>query len=255
MQKLFDFLPRETVKSIFRQVPPAVLIEKRTISKAWSEQVSQDEACSIIETTLRQAKQLFNGEISDFQQIRDQVGEQSLFSSSNSPIEQRRFKYHIKKSPSSQTATILFNSSDHFSFSDKAALASKFLNIPITDIKNALTGKEPSREHYEEFNNLGYDILDKSRLTTVRLDYDYDKTNSIREVKEISFKPIKKKGSLYVGNETIDRVKGFFNDQKVVIKPEIKPETSPGPTPEEHQPEKVFEKVQNQVNSFIGKHF
>jgi hypothetical protein len=255
MQKLFDFLPRETVQSFFSQVPPRKLIQNRTVSKAWSGQVSKDAACSIIETTMRLAKELLSGEISELWQALNQMSMSDVYSCStstgNQTITGGRMSYLIKNTPSDQNAVTPFNCIDHLDSGGKAALASKFLNIPITDIKNALSGKESSREHYEEFENLGYDALDKNQLTTFKVSYEYDTTNSNRTIKEVSFEPVKKDGELHVDSTTIDRVTGFFKEHPVQIEPEKPSET----LPEESQPEKVLEKVKNQVNSFIEKHF
>lgn len=244
----------DVAKSIYNSFSPKERRENRLVSKSWNKQFNQDKTSSIIESTYRIVKDLWQGKFNELQLITSQICMHRPYEDNEGKI-----SYIVKHIPSpseNQNVAVPFNGFDHLRKEDKASLTSKFFSLPIIEFKTWLAGKEQTREHYEEFEKLGYDTLDKNKLTTMNIKYETDSNNSICKIKEVSFEPIKEGGELHIDPDVIDEVEKFFKDRKINI-----PQT-----PEKSEHEKNFESTKDQlssnlesakgqINSFIKKHF
>lgn len=233
MNSIFDY-PRDVINSVFHKVPPFALYMTRTVSKAWNDHVSKDEACSIIKSTYQIAKDLFEGKISEVQKLRDQMQgwlyRKGFFEPKNSP-KYGTFRYYIKP-PIDNLGYVPFNALDHLSRKEKEALNSQILaSLPI-DLKQYHISTETLKP-YHEFENSVTDILEKKQLSLAFVDYECNPKNFKTEIKEIKFPPIKEK--VKVDSETIDRAKNFFKDHPITFKAQG--------IPQSHKPVETLEEV------------
>lgn len=206
MQTLLNYSQELIEHVVFPQVSPYDLIKNRSVSQAWNNHVSKDKACSIIESTYRIAKDLFEGKILEPQITRNQMEvwlyTMAMSKFSDSP-KYGSFRYYIKP-PKDQLGYVPFNALNHLSQEEKETLNSQILASIPPHLK-----QDPS---LNEFENSMKGILEKTQMTEVRLGYKYEPKNLKAKIEKIDFLPVKEEGQVHVDNDTIKKVKDFFKD-------------------------------------------